>query len=250
MRCWKLPKRRRFRLIAGAWGLLTLAVSAGACSSPNRDALRQIVQEQCAVHWLQQHSPRPCERVDEGFAVLADRKGGAHFLLIPTKTVAGLESPALFEPGTPNYFAAAWAARDLVAKVVGHGIRRSAVGLALNPRHARTQDQFHIHIECVRGDVAHDLERAAPHLTESWVSIAIDASMYQARRVMGEEFGAADPITLLANGLSPARSDIGDYTLVAAGMDFQEGPGFVLLAAKGPAGELLLDPTCAIAAAP
>jgi CDP-diacylglycerol pyrophosphatase len=59
--------------VAGAWGLLTLVVSVSACSSPNRDALRQIVQEQCAVHWLQQHSPRPCERVDEGFAVLADR---------------------------------------------------------------------------------------------------------------------------------------------------------------------------------
>ncbi len=226
------------------------ALSVTACSSPNRDALRQIVQEQCAVHWLQQHSPRPCERFNEGFAVLADRKGGAHFLLIPTKTVAGLESAELFEPGTPHYFAAAWDARDLIAGIVGHDVRRSAVGLALNPRHARTQDQFHIHIECVRSDVAHDLRRAAPRLTETWSPLAIDASMYQARRVMGEDFGAADPIALLASGLSPARSDIGDYTLVATGMDFPEGPGFVLLAAKGPAGELLLDPTCAIAAAP
>jgi CDP-diacylglycerol pyrophosphatase len=225
-------------------------LAASACSASDRDALRRIVQEQCAVHWLQQHSPRPCERFDEGFAVLADRKGGAHFLLIPTKTVAGLESAELFEPGTPNYFAGAWAARDLIARVVGHEVRRSAVGLALNPRHARTQDQFHIHIECVRSDVAHDLQRVAPRLAETWSPIAIGASMYQARRVMGKEFGAADPIALLASGLSPDRSDIGDYTLVAAGIDFAEGPGFVLLAAKGPAGELLLDPTCAIAAAP
>jgi CDP-diacylglycerol pyrophosphatase len=227
-----------------------LALTVSACASPDRDALRRIVQEQCAVHWRQQHSPRPCERFDEGFAVLADRKGGAHFLLIPTKTVAGLESAELFEPGTPNYFAGAWAARDLIARVVGHDVRRGAVGLALNPRHARTQDQFHIHIECLRSDVANDLRRAAPRLTGTWSPITVGASMYQARRVMGEEFGAADPIALLASGLSPGRSDIGDYTLVAAGIDFQEGPGFVLLAAKGPAGELLLDPTCAIAAAP
>ena len=54
-------------------------------------------------------------------AVLADRKGGAHFLLIPTGTVAGMESPELLEPGTPNYFAAVWAARDLVAGAAGHG---------------------------------------------------------------------------------------------------------------------------------
>jgi hypothetical protein len=47
-----------------------------------------------------------------------------------------------------------------------------------------------------------------------------------------------------------AKTARGEYTLVVAGMDFQEGPGFILLAANGPAGELLLDPTCAIAATP
>ena len=49
--------------------------------------------------------------------------------------------------------------------------------------------------------------------------------------------------------LPAAKSDMGDYTLVLAGMEFNEGPGFVLLAGKGPAGELLLDPACVIAAA-
>jgi hypothetical protein len=33
-----------------------------------------------------------------------------------------------------------------------------------------------------------------------------------------------------------------------AGMIFKEGPGFILLAGKGPEGELLLDSPCAIAA--
>src|ERR1700730_1912713 len=54
----------------------------------NRDALRQIVQEECVVHWLRESRPTPCESVsladsqheDEGYAVLADIKGGAHFL--------------------------------------------------------------------------------------------------------------------------------------------------------------------------
>jgi CDP-diacylglycerol pyrophosphatase len=239
------------KFLFGVWALLpALALSVSACSSGNRDALRRIVQEQCAVHWVQEHSPQPCERVYDGVAVLADRKGGAHFLLIPTRTLAGMESAELLDPGAPNYFAAAWAARDLLAKVVGHDIRRSAVGLALNPRHARTQDQFHIHIECLRGDVARDLQGASPHVTDAWSPIAIRGAAYRGRRVMGEELGAADPIALLANGLPVAGPDRGDYTLVAAGMDFQDGPGFILLAAKGPAGELLLDPTCAIAAAP
>jgi CDP-diacylglycerol pyrophosphatase len=231
-------------------GLPALALSVSVWSSGNRDALRRIVQEQCAVHWAEEHSPRPCERVHEGFAVLADRKGGAHFLLIPTRTLAGMESAELLEPGAPNYFAAAWTARDLLAKAVGHDMRRRDVGLALNPRHARTQDQFHIHIECLRSDVAHDLERASSHVTDSWSPIAVGGAAYHARRIMGEEFGAADPIALLASGLPAGPADRGDYTLVVAGMDFRDGPGFILLAARGPAGELLLDPTCAIAAAP
>jgi len=183
-----------------------------------------------------------------GFAVLADRKGGAHFLLIPTQTLAGMEGPELFESGTPNYFAAAWAARDLIAAVIGHGIPRNAVGLALNPKHARSQDQFHIHIECVRSDVAAVLQRAAPAIGDSWAPIAIGAWTYQALRVMGEDLAGSDPIALLADTLPGAQSAMGDYTLVVAGMNFKEGPGFLLLAGRGPAGELLLDSTCAVAA--
>jgi CDP-diacylglycerol pyrophosphatase len=229
-----------------------------ACRPANRDALRQIVQDQCAVHWLQQHSASPCERISlpeppheaEGFALLHDIKGGAHYLLIPTKTIAGMESAALFEPGTPNYFAAAWAARDLVAASVGHPLPRDAIGLSLNPRHARSQDQLHIHIECVRVDVARTLRAAAPQIKRAWSPLAAGGRTYEAFRVMGEELDGVDPIALLADELPVSRTAIGDYTLLVAGMSYQEGPGFVLLAANGPAGELLLDPTCAIAALP
>lgn len=183
----------------------------------------------------------------DGFAVLADRKGGAHFLLIPTRAVAGMESPELFEPSTPNYFAAAWAARDLLARVAGRAIPRSVVGLALNPRHARSQDQFHIHIECLRRDVAQALHRAAPAISDSWVPIHIGVWSYQALRVMGEDLTGSDPIALLADRLPAAQSAMGEYTLVVAGMDFKQGPGFMVLASHGPAGELLLDSTCAAA---
>jgi len=223
--------------------------------SANRDELRQIVQDQCVVHWLRQHSASPCERIHlpdppherEGFAILADRKGGAHFLLIPTKTIAGMESPELLEPGTPNYFAAAWQAHDRIAAVVGHSVQRSAVGLALNPQHARTQDQLHIHIECLRVDIADVLHTAAARITDTWSPVALGGSNYQALRIMGAELDDSDPFELLADKLPAAKSAIGDYTLIVAGMDFTEGPGFVVLAGKGPAGELLLDSTCAVA---
>jgi CDP-diacylglycerol pyrophosphatase len=227
-----------------------------AAPAGNRDALRRIVQDQCAVHWQQAHIATPCARIylpgapleREGFAILPDRRGGAHFLLIPTESIAGMESAELLEPGAPNYFAAAWAARDLLSPVVGHSIRRGAIGMALNPRHARSQDQLHIHIECVRADIARALLTAAPRITDTWSPIGIGGWSYQAMRAMGEELGAANPFTLLAAKLPGAKAAMGDYTLVVAGMDFKEGPGFILLAANGPAGELLLDSGCAIAA--
>jgi len=224
-------------------------LAAPAVHGANRDALREIVQQQCVVHWRDQHSAAPCARIGDGFAVLADRKGGAHFLLIPTATLAGMESPELLAAGTPNYFAAAFAARDELAAVVGHSIPRSAVGLAVNPRHARTQDQFHIHIECIRADVAAALKAASPRITAGWSPLSIAGSQYQALKIMGEELDGSDPIELLADKLPAAKSDMGNYTLIVAGMDFEKGPGFVALAGTGPAGELLLDSTCAVAGA-
>jgi CDP-diacylglycerol pyrophosphatase len=252
-----MSHRRSPAVLFCRWGgLLAFAWAVNACAVPNRDALRHIVQDQCAAHWLQQHDPRPCERIylpdaqheREGYAILHDIKGGAHFLLIPMRTITGMESAELLEAGTPNYFAAAWQARDLVAAVVGHRVRRGAIGLALNPRHARSQDQLHIHIECLRTDVAHALHTAAPQVRDTWSPVDVGTLAYQAMRVMGEELGGADPVELLADKLPAAKSDMGDYTLVLAGMDFDEGPGFILLAGSGPAGELLLDSTCAIAA--
>jgi CDP-diacylglycerol pyrophosphatase len=221
----------------------------------NRNALRQIVQDQCLAHWLQRHDPAPCERVylfgptqeRQGYALLADRKGGAHFLLIPIRSIPGIESPELEEPGAPNYFAAAWQARDRLAAVAGHSVPRSAVGLAVNPVHARTQDQLHIHIECLRPDVFMQLQAAAAHVTNTWSPIEIGGSGYNALRIEADDLNRANPFELLVKQMPRANHATGNYTLVVAGMQFESGPGFILLAGSGRSGELLLDSTCAIA---
>jgi hypothetical protein len=51
----------------------------------------------------------------------------------------------------------------------------------------------------------------------------------------------------LARFLLRANRSMGDYTLVVAGMQFEKGPGFIVSASTGRAGELLLDSSCAIA---
>jgi CDP-diacylglycerol pyrophosphatase len=234
--------------------VLLAAQLAQTARCANRDALRQIVQEQCVVHWMQRHDATPCERVylsdaqraDSGYAVLADRKGGAHFLLIPTRTITGIESPQLVEPGAPNYFSPAWQARDRLSAALGREVPRNAVGLAVNSEHARSEDQLHIHIECLRPDVFEVLEREAGRIASTWTPVRVAGASYVALKIMGEELGGADnPFRLLIDGVPQARGLMGDYTIVVAGMQSEEGPGFIVLAGTSVAGELLLDSTCA-----
>jgi len=220
-----------------------------------RSALRQIVQDQCVLHWQEHQNPAPCERVflavpkdgSSGYAVLAAPGGGAHYLLVPTRTMSGIESSELLDPDAPNYFAEAWHARGLISSFVGHDVPRSAVGLAIGIAVSRAQDQFHVNIECLQQDAFRALRASADNFVDAWSPITIAGSTYQARRVMGEGLDASNLFELLA-ALSPdARHHMGNYTLVVAGMQFRSGPGFVMLAGTGPSGEILVDSTCAVA---
>jgi CDP-diacylglycerol pyrophosphatase len=230
---------------------VTLAASAGR-SLAGGDELRAIVQEQCLPHWLETHDPAPCERVgapdgapvNPAYALLHDRKGGAHFLLIPTRTVRGIDEREVIGAEAPNYFAAAWLARDVLASAVGRQIPRAAVGMAINPLRSRSQDQLHIHIECLRAGIYQGLRQAADELRTTWSQVRIDGADYQVLRVRGAELGA-NPFALVAAGVPGAMNH---YSLLVAGMEFRDGPGFaVLVQTDGvPAGELLLDSSCAV----
>jgi CDP-diacylglycerol pyrophosphatase len=221
----------------------------------SRDRLRFIVQEQCLPDWLEHHDPAPCRSVElvghgpgaPGFAVLPDRKGGAHFLLIPTQVIRGIESPELRAPGSLNYFDAAWRARDALDQVLGHAIPPDAVGLAVNQRRARSQDQLHIHISCLRRSVFDTLRVDAAQIAPGWSEIRIDGRRYQAMRIMGTELAPANPFALLADRVPGAAGAMEEFTLLVAGMQFREGPGFALLAGRAvPGAERLLDSSCAV----
>ncbi len=235
--------------------LLAACVAWPASAADGRDALREIVEEQCFVHWQRAHSPSPCLRVvlpeaqgeRNGYAVLADRKGGAHFLVIPTRTISGIESAELQDPGTGNYFDAAWSARSELAGAVGRPLPRDFVGMAVNSRRARSQDQLHIHIECLQPPIHAALQAGADRLTDDWAPIEVPGWQLFARRVLSEDLAPADPFKLLAAGLAGAKDAMGDYSLLVAGIAFHAGPGFVVLAGTGPGTERLLDSTCALA---
>jgi CDP-diacylglycerol pyrophosphatase len=234
--------RRRAAVVAT---LLAGAAWAVTVRSADRDALRQIVQQQCLPHWSEQHDPAPCLRIEAPeFAVLADRKGGAHLLLIATRTITGIEDPALLAAAAPNYFAAAWRARDRLAAAAGHALARDAIGLAINSALARGQDQLHIHIECLRPRLQQALRAAAAtaRLGDRWSALPGKEFPYQAIRLRGADLDGVNPFALLADGQPGARANMAAYTLIVAGAQFHDGPGFIVLAGRTPTREALLLP--------
>ncbi len=241
--------------LAGCLGAIAAAVMAHGAG---REQLRFIVQQECLPNWLKTHHPAPCISVSligrgpaaPGFALLADQKGGVHFLLIPTQSLSGIESPELRSSGTLNFFDAAWKARAVLDTVVGHPVSRSVIGLAVNSIWARSQDQLHIHIGCLRPSVYDALHADAGRIGRTWSPMTMRGFHYQAMRILGENLGSTNPFELLANGIPGAKDEMSRFTLFVAGMDFKEGPGFaVLTGTYVPGAETLLDPRCSLASA-
>jgi CDP-diacylglycerol pyrophosphatase len=242
--------------IAAALGLFVgLLGAVPAHADPN--VLWQIVHGQCVPDEQQHGDPKPCAAVDlgGGFAVLKDINGATQFLLIPTTEVGGIESRALLEPLAPNYFADAWQARSFVEKALGHAMPRDMLSLAINSEQGRTQDQLHIHIDCIRADVRDTLLRDRAKIGWRWAMLddPLAGHHYRAMRVAGPTLFGHNPFKLLAWGVPGARADMGRHTLVVVGMQFGRVPGFVILddqadLAHGDwgSGEELQDHACAL----
>lgn len=257
---FRLPRTAR-ALCATAVCLLVAASQARA----QRDALWRIVHDGCVPDVEVTHDPKPCVEVDlsdgadKGFAILKDIRGDTQFLLIPTRRITGIESPVILAPNAPNYFADAWEARTYVDSALHETLPRDDIGLAINSVVGRSQDQLHIHIDCVRPDVQEALHEHEAAIGDRWTPLAFPLSRhhYLAIWAAGEQLDSINPFRLLAAGLPGARQDMGDRTLVVIGFTRADGAvGFVILEDRVnrkthdlASGEDLLDHACRIAKA-
>ncbi|MBV9512069.1 MAG: CDP-diacylglycerol diphosphatase, partial [Caulobacteraceae bacterium] len=212
---------------------LSRLVERSAAGHPN--ALWHIVHDLCVTDMKTRGGPAPCSVVDlsGGYAVLKDIRGATQLLVIPTDRVTGVESPALLAPGAPNYFEDAWRARDLFEKRVGRAVPRVDIGLAVNSMYGRSQNQLHIHVDCVRPDVRAALAANIGRIGPRWrrLGVPLAGHDYLARRLDGDDLGANNPFKLLAGADRRTRADMGAETLaVIAVVTSHGGPGFVLLA--------------------
>jgi len=248
---WHLTKTRvilAVLLLALSVTLFMLSAN-GFAKDHDRNALWKIAQ-QCRDDQQQNHNPAPCDSVnlEKNYVILKDRVGVAQYLLIPTKKISGIESLAMLANDTTNYWQAAWEARHYLFKQLGRELPSDDLGMAINSSIARSQDQLHIHIDCLNQDIRNVLDQHAGEFDEHWHNIMLAGHIYHGRRI--KDLQGLEPFHILAENHILANDDIKLTTLVVIGSK----DGFILLydTANPIQGDLahgedVLDHSCTIA---
>jgi CDP-diacylglycerol pyrophosphatase len=239
--------------------LIISGLSVPTACVGNQDALWQIVSGKCLPAAQAGDAHNPCAKVDlkGGFVVFKDSEGIAQYLLIPTTRITGIESPDLTRADTPNYWRAAWDARSYVDQALNVELHREDVGLAINSRGGRSQNQLHIHIDCMQPAVEETLKALMMEpgaLTEQWRDLptSLHSHRYRARVITDATLTATDPFKLLAADIEGRGESMADQTLLLTGTTLPNGDaGFIVLndhvhGLDRASSEELLDHECAV----
>jgi CDP-diacylglycerol pyrophosphatase len=248
------------RIVRSAARSLALAAVVGAATGCTHiaaldpDALWKIVGGQCVPEEQAMGRPGQCTRVNlaEHYAILKDIRGRSQHLLIPTGRVTGIESPAVLASGAPEYWAYGWDERPIVEHSIGRPLAADQYGLEINSKFRRSQQQLHIHMDCMRADVTAALapyRRLAPG---RWHWTTLDGTRYRIMRVT-QLTRADNPFrivardhpdsasmatqTILVTGAGPSAQRDG-WLVLNSGLDLDGGTG----TAEG-----LLDHACRLA---
>ncbi|WP_277185028.1 CDP-diacylglycerol diphosphatase [Caballeronia sp. BR00000012568055] len=240
--------------------LAALLFVSSAASAANPNALWQIVHDYCEPAAEGEAVQQKCADVNlaDGYAVLKDLVGIAQYLLIPTARVSGIESPLLLDANVPNYWRAAWQSRTYVDAKLKRTLPRDEVSLAINSASGRTQNQLHIHIDCLAADVARTLREVGPTIGTEWkpLPVRLRGHIYSAMRIDDADLDHTDPFKLVAPYAAQRGETMGAQTLMLVGAYRSDGaPAFYLLNDHVQPGdwassEELQDHTCALAERP
>lgn len=177
-------------------------VACGKVPGHDRNKLWELVGSRCAKD--AEHHPCAVYDPQDGYALLKDLYGHGQYLLIPTKKVPGIEDASLLQPETPNYLAEAWAERQRVPAGYGFPVPDEHLSLAINSRDGRTQDQLHIHIDCLTPYVRAEIDKNM--IGEAWTPVSLYGHPYRARLVQTLD---PSPFRLVGDA-----GDMADHTIV------------------------------------
>lgn len=153
----------RCGIIYGLMALCFFSVFTADAIS-DRDSLRKSVHADC----MRAHPDlTKCLVQNEDYVIYKTRSEPHHYLLVPFADIPGIESPSVWKSGFPAWVALAWNFRDVTASHLGtHGVKTNDIGIAINSKYERTQDQLHIHMNCIKPDVVKMLTSIPPEITE------------------------------------------------------------------------------------
>ncbi len=248
-------RARRTGLAAALVGILA-AFPAAAGPDPSRDVLWMALKT-CVLAKTVANRTFPCLSVDlgedgrPGTAVLRAPGEPTHIVVMPTVTVSGLESAALRGPHGVAYWRAALGARHFVTDALDGRVAPGEVGLAVNSARGRSQDQLHIHLDCLRPKVIAALDAHGKNVGAGWkpFPVPLAGDRFLAKRVRAADIDAFNPFSALTT--LPGRRDLGRTSFAAVSTRPDDpDPGLLLLAYRHDAAsaEDIMDHTCAIAA--
>lgn len=241
-------------LQANSTQMLSPSSSGETNNTGDSNTLWKLVHDECVPRQLaNQNPPDPCAKVniasgiEHGDAVLKSKDDAREFLLIPTAKITGIEDPAILATDATNYFTSAWTARSFVENYRKEIIPRNAMSLEINPATHRSQNQLHIHIDCVTEQVFTTLKDNESRIAKSWAPFPkqLAGHNFDAMVVSGDNL-SVNPFKLLSDSIPDSKDKqkiMADSTLAVVGKTDNNGnpDGFVLLKGQGFAGEDIQD---------
>jgi len=208
----------RFRQIlqASACAAIAAALLYG-CQTHNPDALWKIVSESCVPANDAGKGPGKCSKVSpDGYVILKDINGKGQHLLMPTRRSSGVEDVALRLPGQPNYWQYAWENRHYVSDTLGRPVPDDLISLALNSYYGRTQNQYHIHIDCMSRDMRQALAAHDKDAPGVWTRAPLAGHAYRLVRVQAADAASVDAYDLVVRQANPAMQTMAGHTIFMA----------------------------------
>lgn len=244
------PLRRK---LAAFFSLFAIVAPAAAFDGQTlgRDGLWRVVHGVCAPVSRVTGIAAPCLAVDHdrGFATVRAPDDSTHIIITPLEKVSGVESAALLRAYAPNYWADAWSQRFWVAQGAGRPLSWDDFGMAVNSLRGRSQDQLHIHVDCVNPRLKPALRHVAQG-KKGWFELDLRpwARRYRARLLRADDLDR-NIFHMVATEIPHARDHMERETIALIGVDdARSGRGFVLIeSGDGGHAEELLDHRCRLA---
>ncbi|GJD84443.1 CDP-diacylglycerol diphosphatase [Methylobacterium haplocladii] len=236
--------------------LALLVVAGAAAAEVTRDTL-WVVTRTCVAAQSTFGKPFPCLRVDlgnaatPGFAVLKAPLLKTEVVVMPIAKIVGLEDMSLRSAAGAAYWRATMGSRHYVTDSLNGRLDLRNVGMAVNSRGGRSQDQLHIHLDCVQPAVRAILRSHAGAFTREWslLPFPLEHERYYGRMIPETALEDLNPFAALAH--LPGSHDLRrtSFALIETSAD-DPVRGAYLLAyrAADSHAERLLDHDCALAA--